>query len=149
MGRTNAAKTKKNLNASSTVSSYFTKNKSEDTLGKKQQPPSKMAAAEESDREDNAPLSRRDYIDAFRALKDDIADQIQTAVQKAIQPLSNELKIITETLTEVAQAATAAQEDVKSLQLTEDWTKNKIMALENRMRDRNLKFRGIPENSEG
>ncbi|KAL8221126.1 UNVERIFIED_CONTAM: hypothetical protein K2H54_059734 [Gekko kuhli] len=154
MGKTNAGKSKKNT--ASSVSSFFAKS----TPGKSpvedtpHQP--KMAAAARVSQEDDTPLTRQDFMDAFHALEDNIAERIQTAVQKAIQPLSNDLKAITETLSEVAQAAesaleaaTTTQEDIKSLQQAEEWSRSKIMLLENKLRDRNIKFRGLPEKSEG
>ncbi|KAL8221731.1 UNVERIFIED_CONTAM: hypothetical protein K2H54_074427 [Gekko kuhli] len=115
-----------------------------------------MAAATRVSQDDDIPLTRQDFMDAFHALEDNIAERIQTAVQKAIQPLSNDLKAITETLSEVAQAAesaleaaTTTQEDIKSLQQAEEWSRSKIMLLENKLRDHNVKFRGLPEKSEG
>ncbi|KAL8219218.1 UNVERIFIED_CONTAM: hypothetical protein K2H54_013534 [Gekko kuhli] len=153
MGKTNAGKSKKNTTSS--VSSFFAKPTPEKTPAKDSPQQPKMAAAARVSQDDDTPLTRQDFMDAFHALEDNIAERIQTAVQKAIQPLSNDLKAITETLSEAAQAAESAleaattQEDIKSLQQAEEWSRSKIMILENKLRDHNVKFRGLPEKSEG
>ncbi|KAL8169573.1 UNVERIFIED_CONTAM: hypothetical protein K2H54_052607 [Gekko kuhli] len=115
-----------------------------------------MANAPESEDKDTAALSRQDFLFTIQKLEENIAEQIHSAIHAASQPLSSELKSITEILSEVAQAAesalesaTIAQENIQRLQTTEDWSRTKIMAIENKLRERNLKFCGIVEQVEG
>ncbi|KAL8185618.1 UNVERIFIED_CONTAM: hypothetical protein K2H54_056007 [Gekko kuhli] len=89
-------------------------------------------------------------------LKTEVSEQIHQSIQVAIQPLSEELKTITETLSEVSQAAEtalegamAAHQDIQQLQRAESWARDKIMMLENKLKERNVKFRGFPESAEG
>ncbi|KAL8174462.1 UNVERIFIED_CONTAM: hypothetical protein K2H54_046112 [Gekko kuhli] len=104
-------------------------------------------------------LSRSEFLTSMEELKASIqlaiADQVKQAVQQAIQPLSDDLKAITTTLSKVAQAAetaletaTTTQEEIQQLQRTEDWTRSKIMSMDNKLREKNLKFRNLPENVE-
>ncbi|KAL8181265.1 UNVERIFIED_CONTAM: hypothetical protein K2H54_051018 [Gekko kuhli] len=106
--------------------------------------------------DDGTPLSKSDFLTTIQQLKTSLADQIRTDIVAAIKPLSEELKAITTTLSEVAQAAESAletaimaQDKIQHLQKAEDWAKLKIMSLENKLRENNLKFRNIPEDSEG
>ncbi|KAL8220785.1 UNVERIFIED_CONTAM: hypothetical protein K2H54_054720 [Gekko kuhli] len=116
-------------------------------------------AADNNTEDGGAAFSHTEFFTTMEELKASIqltiADQIKQAVQQAIQPLSDDLKAITTTLSEVAQAAETAletamttQEEVQQLQRTEDWTRSKIMSMDNKLREKNLKFRNLPEDVE-
>ncbi|KAL8206395.1 UNVERIFIED_CONTAM: hypothetical protein K2H54_002101 [Gekko kuhli] len=105
--------------------------------------------------DDGTVLSRYNFHFTMQKLESNISEQIQQAVQQAIKPLSEELKMITDTLSEVLQAAETALEgavmafhDVQQLQKTEDWARAKIMALENKLKEQKQKFRGLPKDVE-
>ncbi|KAL8221356.1 UNVERIFIED_CONTAM: hypothetical protein K2H54_066477 [Gekko kuhli] len=155
MGKTTKPKLKKVDGTLQSVTTYFSKGTSKQLPESASATHEKMAAATESDENDDTAISRHEFILTIKQLEANIAEQIHEAVHAAIQPLTSELKTITETLSEVAQAAesalngvTAAHDDIQRLQEAKEWSQTKLMALENKMRDRNLKFHGLPEQAE-
>ncbi|KAL8203179.1 UNVERIFIED_CONTAM: hypothetical protein K2H54_044154 [Gekko kuhli] len=85
-------------------------------------------------------LTRYDFFIAMQNIEHKIAEQVQEAVQQAIKPLSDELKTIIETLSEVSQAAEMVLEgaitthqDIRQLQQSESWARTKIMAIHIRL----------------
>ncbi|KAL8181220.1 UNVERIFIED_CONTAM: hypothetical protein K2H54_049943 [Gekko kuhli] len=155
MGRNSNPRTKKTTGTPLQVSSFFTKETAPQEKGRDTPQPPKMADSEPPE-EDGTTLTKQDFLQAMRELKGEISDQIQQSIQQAIQPLSDELKTITNTLAEVSQAAEtalegamAAHRDIQQLQNAEVWARDKIMALENKLKERNIKFRGFPESVEG
>ncbi|KAL8174588.1 UNVERIFIED_CONTAM: hypothetical protein K2H54_049491 [Gekko kuhli] len=153
MGRTTHLKAKKNQGSPHPVSTYFSKEVTRMPSGRATTLTDKMADGTETTADST--LSRQEFLQVIHRLEENISSQIHSEIHTAIQPLTAELKVITETLTEVSQAAEdtleraiSAQEDIQHLYEADDWAKIKILMLENKMRDRNLKFCGIPETSE-
>ncbi|XP_015268956.1 PREDICTED: plastin-1 [Gekko japonicus] len=151
MGRTGLTRTSKTVHKPHQMTKFLVREPPKQVPSHSPESESKMAAEHSDDEEDGTMLTRYEFRTTIHRLESIIADQIR----QAIQPFSEELKAITSTLSEVSQAAEtaldtaiAAQEDICNLQKSEDWAANKIMAIENKLRGQNLKFRNIVENAE-
>ncbi|KAL8178465.1 UNVERIFIED_CONTAM: hypothetical protein K2H54_047811 [Gekko kuhli] len=154
-GKAGSAKTSKNSLQPQQLTKFLTHDASRPQINGEQHTTPKMADERPSGDEDAA-LSKTDFLITIQQLKADLADQIKTDIAAAIKPLLDELKTITSTLSEVAQAAESAletamiaQEEIQHLQKHEEWAKLKIMSIENKLREQHLKFRNLPEDSEG
>ncbi|KAL8182314.1 UNVERIFIED_CONTAM: hypothetical protein K2H54_052762 [Gekko kuhli] len=154
MGKTGAARATKKAIKSQQLTRFLTQDPKDRALEQHPGESPKMADAH-ADADDNTSLSRSEFHETMEELKATIQIAIADQIALAIKPLSDDLKSITSTLSEVAQAAEAAletatstQEEVRQLQRTEDWTRSKILYLEDKMREKNLKFRNLPEKAE-
>ncbi|KAL8206909.1 UNVERIFIED_CONTAM: hypothetical protein K2H54_034811 [Gekko kuhli] len=97
-------------------------------------------------------LTKTEFYSALASLRTDLNDTIQ----KATTPLSDKLELLQSALQEIALTAEAAvenaianQEGIRNLETQEKWAREKILTLENKVRERNLKFRGFEEKAEG
>lgn len=110
--------------------------------------PSKMAAA---GTEQSPHLTKQDWEQSFQAFEADIINKIHAL----LNPIMERTEEFGDKLTHTAQTAEAAmelaltsQQDVQHFHCHEEWATERILLLEIRVRQRNLKLRGLPEKEE-
>lgn len=101
-----------------------------------------MVDATERQPTDSSPFSRQDFFDSIAKLEECIKLQIQESFQSFIAQF-DQMKVTIAQATATADAAfelaMATQDDVRRLDIADDWARNKIMLLKNK--EHNLKFR--------
>ncbi|KAL8190354.1 UNVERIFIED_CONTAM: hypothetical protein K2H54_049060 [Gekko kuhli] len=100
---------------------------------------------------DSAPTTKQDQV----LLKDELLTAISTKVTELIQPLQTQLNELVKDLRDTskiaentAELALTMQDDIKTLRSSEQQHTHRPIALENRWRSLNLKFRGLDEGLE-
>ncbi|KAL8169366.1 UNVERIFIED_CONTAM: hypothetical protein K2H54_047881 [Gekko kuhli] len=151
MGRTSNIKNKKVATNLQLITDFFSKDDLKTGTGCKDASVHKMADGVVSTEDNGMVLFHHEFLTTILKLEENIVDQISSG----LKPFTNQLENLTETLAQVSQAVESAlegtistQEDVQRLQSLEEWTRIKIMMLENKMKEQNLKFRGLPEKIE-
>lgn len=116
----------------------------------------KMAAATEPverDPIDAIPRSEwhTELAGGFQKMEEALSNKLTTL----IAPIAAQLQDLKQNLEQVSQTAEAAmelaitnQESSKQMQTHQEWATEKIIAMENQMKMKNLKLRGFPEGSE-
>lgn len=81
-----------------------------------------------------------------------LKESIKMQIKESFQPFVAQFEQMKASINQATATAGAAfelsmttQEDVRSFDQAEDWARNKIMILENKIKEQNLKFRGFPE----
>ncbi|KAL8187668.1 UNVERIFIED_CONTAM: hypothetical protein K2H54_053766 [Gekko kuhli] len=126
MDKTSRLKPKKTTGTPQSVTTYFSKDVFKQPKARGTVLLNKMAGSQDSEDEDDSTLSHQDFILMIQKLEEKVAQAVELALE----------------------TATTAQEDIQHLQTAEEWSRNKIMIAENKLKDRNLKFRGILEQAE-
>ncbi|KAL8215409.1 UNVERIFIED_CONTAM: hypothetical protein K2H54_001202 [Gekko kuhli] len=110
-----------------------------------------MVDAVDTSEKQDSPSSKRD----IQELKDDLQAFFRTLMTELLQPVHAKLEELTEGLGAAGRAAESTlemaekvQDEVAVLKRSEAIMQTKLSNLENRWRQQNLKFQGIPEGAE-
>lgn len=96
-------------------------------------------------------LTKQDWEQSFQSFETDLLSRIYSL----LNPIIEKMEEMGDKLTQTAQTAEAAmelaltvQQDSQQFHRHEEWATDRILLLESRVRQRNLKLRGLPEKEE-
>lgn len=108
--------------------------------------------------DDDAGKPQRDRItkqDLLMVLADQ-RQNILESISQILSPLKEQIDVLHKDIQQIAQTADAAlkasiasNEDIRQLQSHERWAKEEIITLKFKLRDKNIKLRGLAEKAEG
>lgn len=75
--------------------------------------------------------------------------EILSPLKDQIAALHKDIQQIAQTADAALEASIASNEDIRKLQSHERWAKEEIITLKSKLRDKNIKIRGLPEKAEG
>lgn len=94
----------------------------------------------------------QDLLSALSDQRTNILDnisQILSPLKDQISALHKDIQQIAQTADAALEASIASNEDIRQLQSHERWAKEEIVTLKTKLRDKNIKIRGLAEKAEG
>lgn len=111
-----------------------------------------MASDNDSNRPQREKITMQDLLSALSDQHTNILDnisQILSPLKDQISALHKDIQQIAQTADAALEASIASNEDIRQLQAHERWAKEQIVTLKSKLRDKNIKIRGLADKAEG
>lgn len=152
MGKSSPNKKKLDAPNSGRIDSFLASQKAPSHLPEPMELKENMADENGSGRPQRERITMQNLLSALSDQRTNILDnisQILSPLKDQISALHKDFQHVAQTAEAALEASVASHEDSRQLQSHERWAKEEIVTLKSKLRDKNIKIRGLAEKAEG